>query len=96
MPFAIVLQPHGVIVHGEHVVRTGEYVAGIDREGVQLGCLEHVQHPSDLMGGLPVQIIRNTILRTAGSACRDGQQCDPARHQDHTGDGELHHVTTTP
>ena len=66
MPFAIVLQPHGVIVHGEHVVRTGEYVAGI------------------------------AILRTAGRACRDGQQCDPARHQDHTGDGELHHVTTTP
>lgn len=96
MPFSIVLQPHGVIVHGEHVVRAGEDVAGIDRESVQFGRFEHVQHPGDLMGGLPVQIICNTLLRTAGRACRDGEQCDSARYQDHTGDGELHHVTTTP
>ena len=96
MPFAIVLEPHGVIVHGEHVVRAREDVAGVDRESVQLGRLEHVQHPGDLMCGLPVQIICDTLLRTAGCACRDGQQCDPARYQDHAGDGELHHVTTTP
>ena len=96
MPFSIVLQPHGVIVHGEHVVRAGEDVAGIDRKSVQLGGLEHVQHPGDLMGGLPVQVVRHTFFRTAGCACRDGEQCDSARYQDHTGDGELHHVTTTP
>ena len=96
MPFSIVLQPHGVIVHGEHVVRAGEYVAGIDRESVQLGGLEHVQHPGDLMCGLPVQVVRHAFLRTAGRACRDGEQCDSARYQDHTGDGELHHDTITP
>lgn len=96
MPFAVVLQPYGVIVHGEHVVRAGEDVVGIDRESVQLGGLEHVQHPGDLMCGLPVQVVRHAFLCTAGRASCDGQQCDSARYQDHAGDGELHHVTTTP